>query len=161
MGLTWTAEKAHFKIYAKLSHEPEKHLSPCPMSSLAHPALSVPSGLLIYRENSPSRGFLPGDHVSARVRWAPGKWMRVARADRRLQLTALLTFGVIVPLGLAVMRPGACGPHTPCLSGGHHAILTVNSSFKSDAQMFPQTEQRYTLPVLLWGCFSLCSFPNE
>lgn len=88
------------------------------MSSLTHPALLVPSGLLIYCENSPSRGFLAGDYISARVRWAPGKWIRVAQADCSPQLTVLLMFGVILPLGLAVMQPGGVAPTS-------HAFLGV------------------------------------
>lgn len=58
------------------------------------------------------------------------------------------------------MQPRGCGPHIPCLSGSHQAIpLTVNSSFKFDAQMsssLTDAAQRYILPILLWGYFSLC-----
>ena len=153
-----TAEKAHFLIYEILSHEPEKHLPACPMSSLTHPALLVPSGLLIYCENSPSRGFLAGDYISARVRWAPGKWIRVAQADCSPQLTVLLMFGVILPLGLAVMQPGGCGPHIPRLSGSHCAILTVNSSFKFDAQMSSLRQHKDAYFPCCFGAVFLCAF---
>ena len=70
----------------------------------------------------PSPGFLPGDHVSASL---PGSGGRLGSGGGcsgwpQPALTVLLTFGVVVPLGLAVMRPRACGPHAPCLSGSSH-----------------------------------------
>lgn len=123
----------------------------------SYPALFFPSGLLIYCENSPSRGFLARDYISARARWVPGKWMRVAQADYSPQLTVLLMFGVVLPLGLAVMQPRGCGSHIPCLSGSHRAILTVNSSFKFDAQMSSLRQHKDTYFPYCFGAIFLCA----
>ena len=51
-----------------------------------------------------------------------------------------------------------CGPHIPRLSGSHRAILTVNSSFKFDAQMSSLRQHKDAYFLYCFGAIFLCAF---
>lgn len=134
-GTDMDSRKSSFLNLCEIIPWARKHLSVCPMSSLAHPALLVPSGLLICCENSRHRDSYPGTTSPHLCRGQVGAWEAEegARADRSLHSLSCSRLESSCHWDWLWCGQERVAP-TPPASRGRHTVLTVKSSFKSDAQ---------------------------